>query len=127
MVTGAGSGIGRATTEAFAREGASIIAVDRVIGSAEETAHRAERAGAKCLPIVADVADGRQVEELMRRSLAEFDRLDVLMNNAGIGRLGTVEELTEAEWDEGIRVNLKSVYLCSRAAIPLMLATKAGV
>src|SRR5256885_8812696 len=56
----------------------------------------------------------------MRRSLAEFDRLDVLMNNAGIGRLGTVEELTEAEWDEVIRVNLKSVYLCSHEAIPVM-------
>ncbi len=126
LVTGAGSGIGRATAEAFAREGAVVVAVDRAPGSAEETAHRVESIGGRCLPLVADVADARQVEDFTRRALAEFGRLDVLMNNAGIGRLGTVDELAEAEWDEVIRVNVKSVYLCSHAAIPVMARAGGG-
>lgn len=126
LLTGAGSGIGRATAEAFAREGAVVVAVDRAAGSAEETAHRIERSGGKCLPMVADVADAQQVREVVRRSQRELGRLDVLMNNAGIGRLGTVDELAEDEWDEVIRINLKSVYLCSHAAIPLMAAQGGG-
>jgi NAD(P)-dependent dehydrogenase (short-subunit alcohol dehydrogenase family) len=95
LVTGAAGGIGRATAERLERGGAEVIRVD-----VEQ----------------ADVSDAAQVEALF----AGLERLDVLVNCAGIQRYGTVEETSEALWDEVMSVNLKSAFLCSKAAIPLL-------
>ena len=128
VVTAAGSGIGRATALAFAREGARTFAVDIDLTAAQGTAAIAARYALKeCAEIFAhgaDVSRATDVTELFDRVASEAGRLDVLVNGVGIsGRRfgdGPVDECTEDGWDHVLTVNLKSAYLCCHYAIPLM-------
>jgi NAD(P)-dependent dehydrogenase (short-subunit alcohol dehydrogenase family) len=114
IVTGAASGIGRAAVTVFVGEGARVVAGDRAAA-----VHEVAEAG-RVVPVVADVSRREGAEALVRVAESSFGGLDVLFNNAGIERSGAVVDTTEELWHEVLDVNLKSVFLCCRAAIPAM-------
>jgi len=118
LVTGAGSGIGRAAALLFAGEGAAVAALDLRSTSAEETAAMIVAAGGRALALSANVAKAAEVQTAVDRAAAELGRLDVLYNNAGINSAGSVVDATEDDWDLCFDVNVKGTFLCSRAAVP---------
>jgi NAD(P)-dependent dehydrogenase (short-subunit alcohol dehydrogenase family) len=120
VVTGGGSGIGRATSLAFAAEAARVVVVDRAAEAAEATRRAIADAGGQAIAVAADVSRGEDVRGMVDETVRAFDRLDVLFNNAGVLICKTLEETEEHEWDAVLDVNLKAIYLCSRAAIPVM-------
>jgi len=131
IVTGAGSsgpgwGNGKACAVAFAREGARVLAVDLRRSAAEETRDIIEGEGGACAVHACDVSDAGAVEAMMGACLDTFGRIDVLHNNVGIVEPGGPEEIVEANWDRLIDVNVKSMYLTSRAALPHMAAQGGG-
>lgn len=127
FVTGAGSGIGRATALAFAREGASVVAADIAEAGLQDTARRIEALGGRVLPVRCDVTRGEDVGAALESAWSAFGRLDAAFNNAGSEQPVTpLAELSEDEWDRVIRVNLRSVFLCMKHQIPLMLKSGGG-
>jgi 2-keto-3-deoxy-L-fuconate dehydrogenase len=123
-VTGAGSGIGQAIALLFAKQGARVVAVDLSEAAAGETA---QKGGASVDAVACDVADSERVREAFGRIEQRHGRLDVLVNCAGIAHVGTVETTAEPDFDRIFRVNVKGVYLCTQAAVPIMLRQGGGV
>jgi NAD(P)-dependent dehydrogenase (short-subunit alcohol dehydrogenase family) len=126
VVTGAGSGIGRAAAVLFAREGAAVAVVDLNAGAAKDTAGEIAAAGGTALPVVANVADRLQVTSAFEQIRNEYRRVDVLYNNAGVNSAGSVIDATEDDWDRSFAVNAKGTFLCSQAAAPGMVAAGGG-
>jgi NAD(P)-dependent dehydrogenase (short-subunit alcohol dehydrogenase family) len=126
VVTGAGSGIGRATAELFAREGAQVVVDDRYSERAEETVGRIKQAGGEALAVEADVSKREAVEAMIAQALAAYGRVDILVNNAAVGTGDDILQIDEAAWDAGLAIVLKSVYLCSKAVLPTMIGQKNG-
>jgi meso-butanediol dehydrogenase / (S,S)-butanediol dehydrogenase / diacetyl reductase len=126
IVTGGGSGIGRATALLFAREGARLIVADKRRVSAEAVAAECARDGAQALATETDVARASDVQHMIERAMNEFGRLDVLVNNAGYGIAGNVLETDEEAWDALMAVNVRGVFLCSKYAIPAMKKNDGG-
>lgn len=126
LITGAGSGIGRATAELFAGEGAAVAILDRDGQAAEEAASAISETGAKAYPVVADVSASDQISEAVDRSARLLGRLDIVYNNAGVGSTGSVTDITEEDWDHCFAVNVKGTYLTSQAAIPHLEAAGGG-
>ena len=116
-VTGGADGIGAACARALAWAGAAVAVIDRDGASAQELAGAL---GGRAVGIAADVADGARVAAAFEEVAERFGGLDVLVGNAGIQRYGTVETITEEEWDEVLGVNLRGAYLTARHAVPLM-------
>jgi NAD(P)-dependent dehydrogenase (short-subunit alcohol dehydrogenase family) len=121
VVTGAGSGIGAAIAALFARQEADVIVLDIDGARARATADAIVSAGGRAEALVCDVADADAVARAFNRIGAARQRVDILVNNAGIPHVGTIERTTEADLDRLYRVNVKGVYLCARAALPMML------
>jgi len=118
IVTGAKSGIGLATARRFAEEGARVVLAD--IQEAHDVANEIASKGAEAIYIPVDVSVTSQIEVMIEKSLTAFGRIDILVNNAGIELAKKVTDTTEAEWDRLLDVNLKGVFLCSKAVIPRM-------
>src|SRR5262245_6102421 len=121
LITGAGSGIGRAAALAFAREGARVAVNDLDGGRVEETVDLVRRAGGHAVPMAGDVSERAGAYAVVEGAVAALGALDVLYNNAGIapiGRDGFTAFIAEDDWDWVIRVNLTSVFLCAKYAIP---------
>jgi NAD(P)-dependent dehydrogenase (short-subunit alcohol dehydrogenase family) len=127
LVTGAGSGIGRATALAFAREGAAVAAADLVPSRSEAVAAAAKAAGGRALAIACDVSRTEDCARAVRETETALGPLDVLVNNAGVGASGTAVTTDEATWDRLIAVNVTGTYLMSRAALAVMLPRRRGV
>jgi glucose 1-dehydrogenase len=126
IVTGGGNGIGRACAEAFAAEGAAVAVAD-VDGAAGAAVVAAiEAAGGRAIFVETDVGDPAQAQRLVDRTLADFGRLDVLINNAGIIKTADFLEISEADFDAVLRVNLKGVFLVGQAAARAMVAKGKG-
>ena len=123
VVTGAAKGIGAATAALFAREGARVALLD----TDDEGAQTAEALGEGARFVACDVSNGTAVEAAFAEVASIFGGVDLLINNAGIQRYGTVTDTTEALWDEVLAVNLKSAFLCAKAALPMMTARGRGV
>ncbi|MBI2367669.1 MAG: glucose 1-dehydrogenase [Deltaproteobacteria bacterium] len=131
IITGAAHGIGKAYARRFAEEGAHVVIADIDAQGGEATAKALLDAGGSAWARATDVTQFSNVEGLMRETVAKFGKIDVLLNNAAIyvtQKLwkGPVEELALEEWDRVIEVNLKGVFLCSKAAIPIMKRQKSG-
>jgi NAD(P)-dependent dehydrogenase (short-subunit alcohol dehydrogenase family) len=126
VVTGAGSGIGRAAAALFAREGATVAIIDLAASAAKEAAEEITGAGGSALAITADIADPGQVDSAFGEIRGEFGRVDVLYNNAGVNSSGSVIDATEEDWDRCFAVNAKGTFLCSRVAARSMVAAGGG-
>ena len=127
LITGAGSGIGRAMALRFAGEGATVVVADQDGQAAEEVATLVKRAGGRVQPIEADVTEAMEVQMMVRATVDTYGCLDVLINQAGVIQVGDITNLSEEEWDRVLDVNLKGVYLGCKYALRAMLAQKGGV
>ena len=127
FVTGAGSGIGRTTALAFAREGASVVIADVSEQSNKETARLIEELGGQALTVRCDVTQSEEVRGALDQAVNAFGRLDIAFNNAGVEHKSTAAaDVTEEEWDRIIAVNLRGVFVCMKYEIPLMLNQGGG-
>jgi NAD(P)-dependent dehydrogenase (short-subunit alcohol dehydrogenase family) len=123
IVTGAGSGIGRACALALIREGARVVLVGRRKDRIEEAAREA---GGEALAVVADVSKPADIEQVIERTVNSFGGVHVLLNNAGILHAGNVEQITEQQWDETFHTNVRGLWLLSRAVLPHMRQAGGG-
>jgi NAD(P)-dependent dehydrogenase (short-subunit alcohol dehydrogenase family) len=126
IVTGGAAGIGRATALALAAEGAAVVVADIDDRGARAAADEIARAGGRALPAACDVTRDEDCRRAVETAVDAFGRLDIVFNNAGIIRRADVVETSEEEWDRVMAVNLKSVFLMSRHAVPAMAATGGG-
>ena len=126
LVTGAGSGIGRATALAFAREGAAVAAADVSREKATAVAAEAQAEGGRAFAIDCDVSRAEDCARAVSETEAAFGPLDVLVNNAGIGASGTVLTTDEATFEKLLAVNVRGTYLMSRAALAVMVPRRRG-
>ncbi len=126
VVTGAGRGIGRATAEAFAREGWRVVVAERRAGLGRATARALARRGAAALFVLTDVADARSGARMVRRVLARFGRIDCLVNNAGVLEVAPLAKLGVASLERILAVNLGGPLIVTRAVLPVMLRRRAG-
>ncbi|MEZ5670132.1 MAG: glucose 1-dehydrogenase [Alphaproteobacteria bacterium] len=127
FVTGAGSGIGRATAIAFARAGASVTAADIAEGGLNETISEVEAFHGRIMPALCDVTRAADVSAALRKTVETYGRLDAAFNNAGIEQPAQlIADLSEEVWDRTIAVNLKSVFLCMKHEIEIMLGQGGG-
>jgi NAD(P)-dependent dehydrogenase (short-subunit alcohol dehydrogenase family) len=132
IVTGAGStpgpgvGTGKATAVVLAREGASVLLVDLYPERAEETRQIIEEEGGKAQVFAADVTQASGCEAMVSAAVAAFGTVSILVNNVGRAQLGTVVDTTEEDWDRALDINLRSAFLASKYAVPVMAAQGAG-
>lgn len=127
LITGSSRGIGRATALAFAREGADLIINYRSQSEkAEETVNQIKQMGRKAIAIKADVADGDAVDKMVETAIAEFGRIDILMNNAGAIRRAEFLETSQEDWSIPIHTNLDAAFKCTQAVAKYMVKRKYG-
>jgi NAD(P)-dependent dehydrogenase (short-subunit alcohol dehydrogenase family) len=126
VVTGAGRGIGRATADTCAREGARVVLVDVDRASADDAARAIGVAGGQAEAIAGDVTSEADVARIMRGVASRAGRIDVLVNNAGVNAYFDAAAMTEAQWDQVFAVDLKGAWLCAKHVLPAMTAQRAG-
>lgn len=126
IITGGGSGIGRATAELFAREGARVVVVDYKAEAGRQAADAIRTASGDAVFVEVDVSQPEQVDRMVRAALEAYGGIDILFNNAGVLLFGSVIDTTPEDWGWLISINLTGVYLCSRAVIPHMIERGGG-
>ena len=126
LITGAASGIGKATALLFGQEGAKVMCVDVNGDGADQVAHQIADTGGEAASLTVDVAREEDVQRMVHEAVERWGRLDVLYNNAGIGVGGPVTQVAEEEWDRLIDINLKGVFLGCKHAIPEMVKQGGG-
>ena len=126
LITGAGSGIGRASAVLFSKEGAHVAAADIDAAAAAETVGMVDAAGGTARAYEVDVADAESTEALAAAVLADFGRIDVLFNNAGIAGVGVLHETSLELWERVMAVNVRGVFLVAKAVLPAMIAAGRG-
>jgi NADP-dependent 3-hydroxy acid dehydrogenase YdfG len=127
LVTGAGKGIGRATALELARAGANIVATSRTTTDLQSLARAVGDLGRKVLPVDGDISRESFIKNLMQMAGAKFGGIDILINNAGIGRFGRVAEISTQDWDAMFDVNLRSMFIVIREALPLLKKNRESV
>lgn len=126
IVTGAGTGIGRGIALAFAREGARVVAVGRRLEKVKETVDLIVKENGCALAAAADVSKATEVARMVEECRARFGGVDILVNDAGVHVPGGILRVTEEQWDWIMSINLKGVFLCSKAVAPVMLEKSWG-
>jgi meso-butanediol dehydrogenase/(S,S)-butanediol dehydrogenase/diacetyl reductase len=126
IVTGAGRGIGEAISIRLAKEGVDIVVCDIDFNNAQKTAEEIKAIGRQSLAIRTDVSKSSDVEKMVNLAMEKFGRIDILVNNAGIVIVKPIIELEEEEWDKVIDVDLKGIFLCSKAVAKVMINQKSG-
>lgn len=126
IVTGAGSGIGRASAILFAKEGAKVVVADYDEKGGRETAAMIAKAKGRAIFVKADVSKGAYAKAIVAAAVKNFGKLNILYNNAGIVRWGNAVECTEEDWNRVIDINLKGAWLCSKFAIPELIKAGGG-
>ncbi|MBI4611814.1 MAG: glucose 1-dehydrogenase [Candidatus Rokubacteria bacterium] len=127
IVTGSSMGIGEAIARLYAQNGARVVINSRSLERARKVADELVRAGFEALPIEADVAEGAEVDRMVRQTEERWGRLDILVNNAGTSMIAPSVELAEADWRRTLDVDLTGPFLCARAAARVMIARGGGV
>lgn len=127
IITGGGSGIGRATALRFAEEGAKVIVWDINLDEAEKTVEEIKSAGGTGKAYKVDVTDRKQIENTVNSILEEFHKIDILINNAGITMDATLMKMTEEQWDRVIDINLKGTFNCGQIIAKHMAQRESGV
>ncbi len=127
IITGGGSGIGRATALLFAREGARVALADVDRGAGEQTVSAIAAAGGEAFFSPCDVTNSADTRQLARAAVDRYHAVDILFNNAGIAGVGSVEETDEALWDRVMAVNVKGIFLTTKAVAPHMIERRRGV
>jgi NAD(P)-dependent dehydrogenase (short-subunit alcohol dehydrogenase family) len=126
LVTGAGKGIGRAIVLRLVREGYCVVINDVDPEGAAQTLREASRAGGKAVSHICNVGDRAAVRRMVGEVIQNFGQIDVLVNNAGIARLGLIADLSEEDWRNVFRVNVDGVFFCSQAVVPHMISRGKG-
>ena len=126
LITGAGKGIGKAVALALAAEGTNVILLARTTTDLEAVAAQAEALGVQTLIVTADIADINSVNEAVAKALAQFKTIDILINNAGVGKFGKFLDLSPTEFEDIIKINLFGTYYATRAVLPGMIAAQSG-
>jgi 3-oxoacyl-[acyl-carrier protein] reductase len=126
IVTGAARGIGRAICLELAAHGANILATDLLVDELNQTGTLVREKGVKCATEVANVTDPAVVEHLMEQVVEKFGKLDIMVNNAGITRDTLILSMSDEQWDAVLNVNLRAVFLGTRAAAKVMLRQRSG-
>src|SRR5437764_14816930 len=126
VVTGAGNGIGRAIALRFAEEGARLALVDIEGAALDGVVAEISAAGGDAYPVIADVTEAGPATAAVQGAIDRFGGLDILVNNVGGGRNGRIWEISPEDWDYVIRLNLRSIFLCTRAVAPHMIGRRAG-
>jgi NAD(P)-dependent dehydrogenase (short-subunit alcohol dehydrogenase family) len=126
IVTGGGAGIGAATAELFAEEGARVVIAEWSAGAGEAVVSRIVEAGGDALAVPADVSQPADVARVVEAAMARWDAIDVLVNNAGVELKLPLDETPDADWDRVLRVNLTSAFLMCKAVMPIMKAQRRG-
>jgi 3-oxoacyl-[acyl-carrier protein] reductase len=126
IVTGGARGIGRGIASALAREGASVAIADVDGAGADEVVAEIQEVNAQGLALQVDVSSEDDTARMAKETLAEFGRIDVLVNNAGVAGAGNLADLELGEWNRVLAVDLTGVFLCSRAVLPAMIAQGGG-
>lgn len=128
LITGAGSGFGRATTVLFVKEGAKVVVTDWVTEGGEETVKMIKETGGEAIFVNADVSKAEDVKKMIKTAVDNYGQLDILYNNAGVGGAkGNVTEITEEGWDRSINIKVKGAWLGMKYGIPEMLKKGGGV
>ena len=127
IITGGDTGIGRAIALEFAGAGANLTLAGPNLDHLKPAARQITDMGRKCLSVSADVRRPKPVENMVKKTLEEFGRVDFLINNAGANFRSTPEKIRQKEWNEVLGINLTGTFLCSRAVFPVMARQKAGV
>lgn len=132
VVTGAGSGIGRATAIRFANEGANVVLVGRTAATLEATIEQLPPDKTwihtdHYMTITCDISKQEQVEKMIKHVVEQFGKIDVLVNNAGTAVQGKITELSDADWDKAINTNLNGTFYVCRAAMPHLIASKGNI
>jgi len=126
LVTGAAQGIGKSIAEALAKEGADIIVSDINIELAKITANEISGLGVKSIAVKTNVADSNDVAASVEQAVKEFGKIDILVNNAGITKDNLLIRMKDEDWDAVLSVNLRSMFLCTKAIAPLMMKNRWG-
>ncbi len=126
LITGSGSGIGKSAALLFAREGAQVVVADVSAERGRETVEEIRDNGGEAAFVQADVTDAAQVQKMVAHAVDSYGRIDVLFNNAGVSGVGSLHETSEELWDHVVSVNLRGVFLTSKAALPGMMERKSG-
>jgi 3-oxoacyl-[acyl-carrier protein] reductase len=126
VVTGAGRGIGKAIALSLAREGVDVALCSRTKSEVDAVAREIEKMGRRSLAVQADVSQEKDVENVISETIKKFGRIDVLINNAGIGYFANVKDLSVNEFDQMWAINMRGVFLITRAVIPTMIQQQSG-
>ncbi len=127
IITGGGRGLGRSVALAFGKEGAKVVIISRTPEEVEHVVAELRSLKKEALPIPADVSNEEQVNHLVERVQETYGTIDILVNNAGVrGPIRPIHEIALPEWEQTMRINLTSAFLCSKAVLPVMMGKKAG-
>ncbi len=126
IITGGARGIGKAMAIKMVREGASVGLLDIMAAAVSETANELRALGGKALGVKVDISRREQVIPAVEQILAQFGRVDILMNNAGIVKPALLEDVKDGDWDEVVGTNLKGTFFCTRAVLPFMKKVRYG-
>jgi 3-oxoacyl-[acyl-carrier protein] reductase len=126
IITGGGRGIGKAIAESLARSGINIVVVDVNLDIAKEAAAELEKLSIKSMALKADVSNSSDVRSIFEDAVKEFEKVEILVNNAGITRDGLLLRMKEEDWDAVININLKGTFLCSKEAVKVMSKQRYG-
>lgn len=127
IITGAGSGFGRATAELYTKEGAKVVVVDYNEETAQQTAAGIRENGGKAVAVKADVSNESDVKHFIQTAIDTYGQIDILFNNAGIYAPGTVEDTSMDDWNRSLNVNITALFLASKYAIPYLKETKGNI
>lgn len=127
IITGAGSGFGRATAELYAKEGAKVVVVDYNEETAQQTAAGIRENGGEAVAVKADVSNESDVKHFIQTAIDTYGQIDILFNNAGIYAPGTVEDTSMDDWNRSLNVNITALFLASKYAMPYLKETKGNI